>query len=458
LIHFYKRDWSLQILEMENSVYSLKDIKQINEEEFEAVFEIDDNGLPSGLCESDIHALEILKNKNLLVLGTEALEINKEVQDIFEVKDGEDLQDLSTSFTKFQDAVELYTKGICSGEQKSASASPEEIQSELVRSPKITKRLQRNSERRKSKKNYRVRCSTPLPQETEEEVGNAISVEDHQSFDTKTAWEEKTKLGDMEEQTISDSLADVDGDQRDTDKNEHLNSIVHEILDSMEFAFDDRKPDEVEKENENDNLVTLITGAATPSTKPGQEIESKLDEDNEKAFLEKCEPSKSPELQYLEKDVSDDTDKMTESHQLEILESVRGNIEMPILQSGTLEKEMSNFEENNINLSEQVENYETYSAEIIEDKSAVGNCRKLEISTEIRAGSKTSILENPILQFSLFIVAVFIFYLTFLDFDEEVSNNDPKLQTPLKLVRASPHDVIQGFVELSHLSEVTMRK
>ena len=34
---------------MENSVYSIKDIKQINEEEFEAVFEIDESGLPSGL-------------------------------------------------------------------------------------------------------------------------------------------------------------------------------------------------------------------------------------------------------------------------------------------------------------------------------------------------------------------------------------------------------------------------
>ena len=37
------------VLEMENSVYSIKDIKQINEEEFEAVFEIDESGLPSGL-------------------------------------------------------------------------------------------------------------------------------------------------------------------------------------------------------------------------------------------------------------------------------------------------------------------------------------------------------------------------------------------------------------------------
>ena len=37
------------VLEMENSVYSIKDIKRINEEEFEAVFEIDESGLPSGL-------------------------------------------------------------------------------------------------------------------------------------------------------------------------------------------------------------------------------------------------------------------------------------------------------------------------------------------------------------------------------------------------------------------------
>ena len=48
-------------------------------------------------------------------------------------------QDLSTSFTKFQDAVEQYTKGLCNEEQKSASASPEEIQSDIIRSPKLNK-------------------------------------------------------------------------------------------------------------------------------------------------------------------------------------------------------------------------------------------------------------------------------------------------------------------------------
>ena len=36
--------------------------------------------------------MEILKNQNLLVLGTEGIEINREVKDQFEVTDGEDIQ------------------------------------------------------------------------------------------------------------------------------------------------------------------------------------------------------------------------------------------------------------------------------------------------------------------------------------------------------------------------------
>ena len=42
--------------------------------------------------ESDIQALEILKNQNLLVLGTEGIEINVEVHDNSELKGGEDLE------------------------------------------------------------------------------------------------------------------------------------------------------------------------------------------------------------------------------------------------------------------------------------------------------------------------------------------------------------------------------
>ena len=48
--------------------------------------------------ESDIQALEILKNQNLLVLGTEGIEINIEVHDNSEVRGGEDLKVNSKQF------------------------------------------------------------------------------------------------------------------------------------------------------------------------------------------------------------------------------------------------------------------------------------------------------------------------------------------------------------------------
>ena len=48
--------------------------------------------------ESDIQALEILKNQNLLVLGTEGIEINIEVHDNSEVKGEEDLKVNSKQF------------------------------------------------------------------------------------------------------------------------------------------------------------------------------------------------------------------------------------------------------------------------------------------------------------------------------------------------------------------------
>ena len=34
---------------MENSIYYIKDIKQINDDEFEAIFEVDEDGCTSGL-------------------------------------------------------------------------------------------------------------------------------------------------------------------------------------------------------------------------------------------------------------------------------------------------------------------------------------------------------------------------------------------------------------------------
>ena len=209
---------------------------------------------------------------------------------------------------------------------------------------------------------------------------------------------------------------------------------MHEILDNLEFSTEDRKPDEAEKWNV--DILTLITRSDTPSTEPGQEMGSKLDDHDGKTIIDTNEALKSPESQPLENEVTDDTDKMSESHQLEILESVRKEIEMTDSYTG------------NINLSEQVGNFDTCTAEIIEDNSEAekdeghenpsyetqiwpekedlndnsfspasqlsqilenedginGNGRQSPSCVEVSvSGSKTSVLENYILQFSLFI-------------------------------------------------------
>ena len=232
-------------------------------------------------------------------------------------------------------------------------------------------------------------------------------------------------------------MENVEGDQRNTDSTEHLNSIVHEILDNLEFATKNRKLDEEEKGNV--DLLNLITRSDTPCSELGQEMGSKLDDDDGKTIIDTNEASKSPESQPLENEVTDDTDKMSESHQLEILESVRKEIEMTDSYTG------------NINLSEQVGNFDTCTAKIIGDNNSkvekdeghenpsyvtqiqtekedlndnsfspasqlsqilenkdrvngngrqLPSCVEVSVSTE-KFGSKTSILENPTLQLGL---------------------------------------------------------
>ena len=68
---------------------------------------------------------------------------------------------------------------------------------------------------------------------------------------------------------------------------------MHEILDNLEFSTEDRKPDE-EKGN-----VDLLT-SDTPSTEPGQEMGSKLEDDDGKTIIDTNEASKKPESQPLE--------------------------------------------------------------------------------------------------------------------------------------------------------------
>merc|ERR1712242_445939 len=71
------------------------DIKQINDEEFEAVFEFDSNeGEAIGLSESDIHMLEALKSQDLLILGTE--------------DEADTVEDPGESLSKFQNVIEQF--------------------------------------------------------------------------------------------------------------------------------------------------------------------------------------------------------------------------------------------------------------------------------------------------------------------------------------------------------------
>merc|ERR1712137_239524 len=209
------------------------------------------------------------------------------------------------------------------------------------------------------------------------------------------------------------------------------------------------------------------------------------------------EPFNSPGPQNV-------TNKSSEGDQQIKLESVLGKVEMPESQTSKVSEEVIDFKESNIKLLGQLENHESQTTEKIDENNSgvqkvetdnnksphetqimseqedlndeilirtsqhkLGHKNEDErccqvpssegVSTEIGDESRSSILENRILQFVIVIVAVLLFYLTFFDSHEEVSNV-PKVQTQPRLVRGAPSDVLQGLVELSHLSEVTMRK
>merc|ERR1712038_926045 len=198
----------------EDTFYSIKDIKQINDEEFEAVFEFDSNeGEAIGLSESDIHMLEALKNQDLLILGTE------------DEADAE--EDPGESLSKFQNVIEQFI------EQNSPETSKSTTNNDAPsRSSKNSHRLQRNSETRKSKKNLRVRCPTPLPQDREEleaveNDGSAV----HLSDDLKNEEDEVAtpKLDELETGSI-DSVQDEIIVQEDFELKEQINSEIDSLV------------------------------------------------------------------------------------------------------------------------------------------------------------------------------------------------------------------------------------
>merc|ERR1711892_446945 len=85
----------------ENQHFALMSIEKVDEEDFEAVFEVNSDIDEIGLSESDIKALELMESKEFIVLTDNTERTPKD--------------DFSTSVLKFQDAIENYTKSVFSG-------------------------------------------------------------------------------------------------------------------------------------------------------------------------------------------------------------------------------------------------------------------------------------------------------------------------------------------------------
>ena len=182
--------------------------------------------------------------------------------------------------------------------------------------------------------------------------------------------------------------------QSDTDKNEHLNNIVHEIIDNLELV-DDRK-DREEKENErSDHFLSIITSVATTDTQPEHKNEAELDEDNKATLIETYEPFNSPGPQNA-------TNKNSESNQetrlsdLEVQNIDLSKTDEPSnsdFQKSESNQEIREVEVQNIELLEQVESHRTNAnvAETIEDNNSVEY--KDETGDNIENSYKTEI--NP---------------------------------------------------------------
>jgi len=89
------------IREGEEKHFALKCIEKVDDEDFEAVFEINSDVDEIGLSESDIKALELMESREQIVLRGKSEEPPQD--------------DFSSSVLKFQDAIENYTKSVFTG-------------------------------------------------------------------------------------------------------------------------------------------------------------------------------------------------------------------------------------------------------------------------------------------------------------------------------------------------------
>merc|ERR1711915_1100359 len=88
-------------IDLDNKRFALTSISKLDDEDFEAIFEVDSDTDEIGLSENDIKALEILEKNDDIVLTGKVEEAPED--------------DFSASVLKFQDAIENYTKAVFSG-------------------------------------------------------------------------------------------------------------------------------------------------------------------------------------------------------------------------------------------------------------------------------------------------------------------------------------------------------
>merc|ERR1711892_769637 len=102
----------------ENQHFALMSIEKVDDEDFEAVFEINSDMDEIGLSESDIKALELMESKEYIVLRDKTEQPHQD--------------DFSSSVLNFQEAIENYTKTVFTGisdtmsgiEAKTAKSEP----------------------------------------------------------------------------------------------------------------------------------------------------------------------------------------------------------------------------------------------------------------------------------------------------------------------------------------------
>merc|ERR1712012_53184 len=135
----------------QENLYTIKSIQKLDDEdEFEAVFEFDEENNTLGLSEDDIKTLELLRDEDLLIIGS----------------DEED--QASGSVKRFQDVIVKYAEDIITKDVQELSEN--ELYEDEVLTQQDEKKVQRRSDLKRNRRQRRTRCSTPLPQDIVEEI------------------------------------------------------------------------------------------------------------------------------------------------------------------------------------------------------------------------------------------------------------------------------------------------